>query len=176
MRWLLMFCLSFAMRARAVDEVSDFGSNPGELAMFEHVPANLPTGPQPLVVVLHGCSQDHEYAQDAGLVDVADELGVLLVMTEQSTANNAQACFNWFEDEDITRDQGEALSIKQMVDDMKARHDVDDARVFVTGVSSGGAMTAVMLATYPDVFAAGAVFAGVAYRCGVGLFDAFSCM
>src|SRR5688500_10949839 len=122
-RVVLVSVLSFSVSARAVEQVPDFGSNPGELTMFEHVPPNVPAGPRPLVVVLHGCSRDHEYAQDAGLVDVADELGVLLAIAEQDTGNNAQACFNWFEDGDITRDEGEALSIKQMVDDMKARHD-----------------------------------------------------
>src|SRR5690606_27291079 len=60
---------------------------------------------------------------------------------------------------------GEALSIKQMVDNALASHNLDPARVFVTGLSAGAAMAAVMLATYPDVFAGGSIVAGIPYRC-----------
>ena len=72
---------------------------------------------------------------------------------EQGSANNQNACFNWFEPGDIRRGAGEALSIKQMVDKMISDYDLDPERVFVTGLSAGGYMTTVMLATYPDVFA-----------------------
>ncbi|HLL54342.1 MAG TPA: PHB depolymerase family esterase, partial [Myxococcaceae bacterium] len=66
---------------------------------------------------------------------------------------------------DIARDQGEALSIKQMVDKLKATYSVDASRVFVTGLSAGGAMAAVQLAAYPDVYAGGSIAAGIAYNC-----------
>jgi poly(3-hydroxybutyrate) depolymerase len=67
---------------------------------------------------------------------------------------------------DSRRDGGEALSVKQMIDRMKLEHQIDPARIFVNGLSAGGGMTSVMLATYPDVFAAGAIIAGLPYRCG----------
>jgi len=69
-------------------------------------------------------------------------------------ANNQNACFNWFEPEDTARDRGEALSIRQMIDAMVARHFVDPSRVYIVGLSAGGAMTAAMLAAYPERFAA----------------------
>ena len=176
MRLLGAILLVVACRpAAAVSEVVDFGSNPGALAMFEHVPSGV-SGPMPLVVVLHGCAQDHGYAEQVGLVQLAERSGVALVIAEQTSANNASRCFNWYEAGDIARDRGEALSLAQMVATMKDRHDIDPSRVFVTGLSAGGAMTAVMLATYPDVFAAGAIFAGVSYRCGTGLSAAVTCM
>ena len=161
--------------AAALDPVADFGADPGDLLMFEHVPAGV-VGPMPVVLVLHGCSQDRGYADDAGLVAFADELGFGLVVAEQRGANNSQRCFNWFETGDIEAQQGEAGSLASMIQSFKGRHDVDDDRVFVTGLSSGGAMTAVLLVVEPGIFAAGASFAGLPYRCGTGLVDAFSCM
>src|SRR4051812_14638925 len=122
-----------ASLAGALTPVASFGNNPGNLAMFEHVPTNA-SSPMPLVLVLHGCSQDHTYAESAGLLQVADELGAALVVAETSSSNNAQECFNWFVESDITRDSGEAASLKSMIDDMKSRHAIDSSRVFVTGL------------------------------------------
>jgi feruloyl esterase len=155
-------------------QVTDFGDNPGSLAMYQHIPNR--TGPMPLVLALHGCGQTHQYAVDSGLVDEADRDGFALVVAEQSTANNIQACFNWFQSSDTARDQGEAKSLASMVAKMKTLTTVDDGKVFVTGVSAGAAMAVVMLADYPDVFAAGAVFAGIPYGCANTLNDAFTCM
>jgi poly(hydroxyalkanoate) depolymerase family esterase len=91
-------------------------------------------------------------------------------------ANNFLGCFNWFEPEDARRGQGEALSIKQMIDKMLVDHAIDPARVFITGLSAGGAMTAVMLAAYPEVFAGGAIIGGVPYGCAENSSEAGDCM
>jgi poly(hydroxyalkanoate) depolymerase family esterase len=135
-------------------EVTGFGSNPGALRMFEYVP----TDPEPaLVVVLHGCTQTAaSYDFGAGWPTLADRHGFVLLLPEQQPANNAKNCFNWFLAGDIERGRGEAMSIRQMGEKMIVDHGIDRRRVFVTGLSAGGAMTSVMLATYPDVFAAGA--------------------
>src|SRR2546423_15033176 len=84
-------------------------------------------------------------------------------MPERQPANNANGCFNWFNPEDTARDSGEACSIRQMIARMVREHKIDDRRIFVTGLSAGGAMTSVMLATYPEVFAGGAVIAGLPF-------------
>lgn len=94
---------------------------------------------------------------------------------EQTSANNANKCFNWFQTSDATRGQGEALSVKQMVDYAVTHYGSDPHRVYVTGLSAGGAMTAVMLATYPDVFTGGAIVAGIPYRCATDLTSGLSC-
>lgn len=143
--------------------VARFGSNPGDLRMLTYVPEQLPRSPA-LVVVLHGCTQNAAgYDLGSGWSTLADRYGFVLVFPEQKRANNQKTCFNWFLPGDIRRERGEALSIRQMVDRAVADHGVDRRRVFVTGLSAGGAMTAVMLATYPDVFAGGGVIAGLPY-------------
>lgn len=116
------------------------------------------------MVVLHGCTQSAAgYDQGSGWSKLAEEQGFAVVFPEQQRHNNPNLCFNWFSPADAARGRGEALSIRQMVAVMQARHCIDPGRTFVTGLSAGGAMTAVMLATYPDVFAGGAVIAGLPY-------------
>ena len=174
----LLLLLSSRMEAFAASpvEVTDFGSNPGNLRMFKYVPDQIPPGPA-LIVVMHGCLQDaRTFANESGWIQLADRLHVALALPEQPQTNNIQNCFNWFLPSDNTRDQGEALSIKQMVDKMKSDHNIDSKRVYATGLSAGGAMTSVMLATYPDVFAGGGIVAGLPYGCANSITDAFQCM
>jgi poly(hydroxyalkanoate) depolymerase family esterase len=155
-------------------EVHDFGSNPGALRMFKYVPAR----PEPsLVVVLHGCTQTAAgYDFGAGWSTLADRYGFALMLPQQHPGNNPNKCFNWFLSGDIERGKGEALSIRQMVDAMIRDHGIVPGRIFVTGLSAGGAMTSVMLATYPDTFAAGAVIAGLPYRTATNVNQAFESM
>jgi poly(hydroxyalkanoate) depolymerase family esterase len=144
-------------------EVTHFGSNPGHLRMLTYVPPQLPDK-APLVVVLHGCLQTAQaYDDGSGWSMLAKRHGFALVYAEQSRANNPNRCFNWFRPEDARRGSGEAVSIRQMMTRMRRSHSIDPTRVFVTGLSAGGAMTAVMLATYPEVFAGGGIIAGLPF-------------
>jgi poly(hydroxyalkanoate) depolymerase family esterase len=157
-------------------ECTDFGSNPGNLTMYSFVPDMIAPKPA-LVVVLHGCTQRAAgYDIGTGWSALADRYGFALLMPEQKSANNGNTCFNWFVTEDTTRDRGEALSIRQMIAQMAREHDVDAKRIYITGLSAGGAMTSVMLATYPEVFAAGAIIAGLPYGVANTLQDALSVM
>ena len=105
----------------ALTPVTSFGTNPGNLAMYEYVPAALPASPA-VVVAMHGCTQTATaYYQNSGWPKYADRLGFVVVFPEQRTGNNANRCFTWFQPSDTTRGQGEALSIKQMVDNAVAR-------------------------------------------------------
>ncbi|MBK3543341.1 PHB depolymerase family esterase [Streptomyces sp. MBT60] len=165
-----------ARAAAALERVTSFGANPGGLNMYVYRPAALPAN-APVVVALHGCTQSAQvYSDNAGLNTFADRHGFLVVYAETTTANNANKCFNWFQPGDTRRGQGEAASIRQMVAHAATAYGADTGRVQVTGLSAGGAMTSVMLAAYPDVFAAGAVVAGIPYGCGTDVVSAFGCM
>ena len=97
--------------AAGATEVTSFGTNPGALKMFRYVPAGLPAG-APLVVAMHGCTQSAAaYDEEPGWVALAERWQFAVVLPEQQTANNSSRCFNWYENGDITRGSGEALSI-----------------------------------------------------------------
>ncbi len=157
-------------------EFTAFGSNPGGLRMFAYAPERLASAP-PLVVVLHGCGQSaDEFDHGTGWSRLADGHGFVVVFPQQQPSNNPKNCFSWFVPGDIERDQGEAHSIHQMVECAAAKYGVDRSRVFVTGLSAGGAMASVMLATYPDVYAGGAIIAGLPYGCASSVQQALEAM
>ena len=147
--------------------------------MFEYVPDQIEASPA-LVVVLHGCGQTAAgYDYGAGWSTLADRYGFCpLLFPQQQAASNPQRCFNWFLPADTERDRGEACSIRQMIDAMVSQHGIDRRRVFVTGLSAGGAMTAVMLATYPGCSPAGggASTTGLPYRAATNVQEAFDGM
>ena len=159
-----------------LSDLVSFGSNPGALRARTYLPENL-TGTAPLVVVLHGCTQTAAgYNSGAGWSDLADREGFAVLFPEQQRANNPNLCFNWFEPGDMSRNGGEPLSIRQMIEAMVATHGLDRKRIFVTGLSAGGAMTSVMLATYPEVFAGGAIIAGLPFGTANSIPTAFDRM
>ena len=153
-----------------------FAPNPGQLQGWVHVPADLEPG-APLVVVLHGCTQTAAgYDESSGWSRLADQHGFAVIYPEQQRSNNPNLCFNWFAPADVARSKGEVRSIREIVAAVQARHGTDAARVFVTGLSAGGAMTAAMLATYPEVFAGGAVIAGLPFGVAQTVPEAFDRM
>src|SRR4249919_2079692 len=157
-------------------EISDFGSNPGNLRMFSYRPSTLADNPA-LVVVLHGCTQTAAgYDYGAGWSTLADRYGFALLLPEQQRSNNPNGCFNWFVPDDSRRGRGEALSIRQMIETFVMDKKIDQDRVFITGLSAGGAMTSVMLACYPEVFAGGAIIAGLPYGAASNVQQAFESM
>lgn len=164
--------------AGTLEQVTGFGSNPGALAMWRYRPTT-PAANAPLVVFMHGCSQSHTDAAAVGWTQLADQYGFYVVFPEQVTANNPIKCFNWAGEygdvANLTRGQGENLSVKQMVDKMKADFAIDAARVYVAGFSAGAGFASVMLATWPDVFAGGAIMAGLPYRCATTVNGAYAC-
>ncbi|WP_189526808.1 PHB depolymerase family esterase, partial [Mesorhizobium sp. M7A.F.Ca.ET.027.03.2.1] len=135
--------------ADRLSTLGNFGSNPGALQAQYYMPADLPDG-APLVVVLHGCTQNAAgYDRHSGWSQLADEGGFALLYPEQQRANNPNLCFNWFLPADTARDRGEVFSIRQMIETMVVAHGLDRKQIFVTGLSAGGAMAAAMIATYP---------------------------
>lgn len=162
--------------AQRLRRTEAFGLDRGELRMLSYAPDDLAAGAG-LVVVLHGCTQSAEaYAEGAGWLELADRYGFAVLCPEQERANNPNLCFNWFQPEDCQRGQGEAASIREMIARAIADHGLDPDRVFITGLSAGGAMANVMLATYPEVFAAGAIIAGLPYGAASNVMEAFGAM
>jgi poly(hydroxyalkanoate) depolymerase family esterase len=152
------------------------GENPGALRAKQFVPENLGRNAA-LVVVLHGCTQTADtYDHGSGWSQLAEREGFAVLYPEQQRANNPNLCFNWFEPADTQRGRGEAHSIKEMIEAMVDHHAIDRQRIYITGLSAGGAMTSVMLATYPEVFAGGAIIAGLAYGIARSVPEAFDRM
>ena len=159
-------------------QVSSFGTNPGALDMYEYVPSGLPSG-RPLVVVLHGCTQSAASMVAAGWNTLADQYSFAVLYPQQTSANNPVECFNWAgeygNDADLVRGQGENESIAEMIDWEVAHHGVDASHVYIMGFSAGAGFTAVMLATWPEKFQAGAIMEGLPYRCATTVSGAYIC-
>src|SRR5680860_756 len=127
-----------------LSNLGEFGTNPGYLRALTHIPEGLPVG-APLVIVLHGCKQSAtDYDCGSGWSDLADRHGFALLFPEQRRSNNWLLAFNWFEPRNSRRDYGEPLSIRQMIEQVVSDHGIDRKRIFITGLSAGGAMTSVM--------------------------------
>jgi poly(hydroxyalkanoate) depolymerase family esterase len=157
-------------------KLDHFGGNPSALAAWQHVPKQLPAAPA-LVVVLHGCTQTAaSYDVGSGWSALAEDYGFIVLFPQQNRQNNANLCFNWFNAADTQRDRGEVMSIRQMIASVVAEHDVDERRIYITGLSAGGAMANAMLACYPEVFAGGAIIAGLPYAAALTVPEAFDRM
>jgi poly(hydroxyalkanoate) depolymerase family esterase len=163
---LIGLAVAPARGAATLTQVTGFGSNPGSLNMYAYVPTGLASG-RPLVLALHGCTQSaSDYHAHSGWSKYADLYGFAVVYGEQPSASNPiLQCFDWGTPSNDQRGRGEALSLYQMVQYAEAHYGSDPHRVYVTGLSAGGGMTADLLADYPDVFAAGAIDSGPPAQC-----------
>jgi len=156
-------------------QVTSFGSNPGNLQMYSYVPSGLPAG-APLVVALHGCTQNAtDYYDDSGWPKYADLWDFAVVFPQQQSSNNSEDCFDWYTPSDYDRGDGEAESIIQMVQYAESSYGVNPSRIYITGLSAGGGMTDDMLASYPDVFAGGSIDSGLPADCATSLTNAYTC-
>ncbi len=157
-------------------EVTGFGTNPGHLRMLEYAPPKGLSRPA-LVVVLHGCLQTAEdFDRGSNWSMLARDGGFVLLYPEQRQSNNPNLCFNWFRPSAVARDRGELMSIRQMIENACERHGIDRGRIFLQGLSAGGAMAAALLATYPDLFAAGQIVAGLPFGSARDAMTALSVM
>ncbi|MBF0154039.1 MAG: PHB depolymerase family esterase [Magnetococcales bacterium] len=158
-----------------LQEVVDFSPNPGHLRLYLHLPEKRVPHPA-LVVALHGCYQSAAvYAQASGWLAESEQLGFLLLLPEQRFWNNPMRCFNWFGAAEANGG-GEVASLSAMIDNVVSAHAIDPRQVFITGLSGGGAMAALMLATRPASFAGGGIVAGVPSRCADNAFLGLLCM
>lgn len=172
-----------ALPAPATGELSRLEHDDGRLSrpVFVYAPPDLdPAVPAPLVVMLHGCTQTAASFSSGSLMNrTADRHGFVVAYPEQSREENPSCCWNWFSTSHQARGGGEPASIAgatRAVAEAEDRWTIDPARVFVAGMSAGGAMAAVMAATYPDVFAAVAIHSGLAYGSARTMPDAMQAM
>ena len=168
-----------SLGAGTFEEVRSFGENPGALKMYRYAPPSPAPGAG-VVLAMHPCTLNASTYRGAGFEELADEHGFYVVYPEQQTANNGLQCFNWAgeygDPTNLRRGEGENLSIVNMVHQMEADFDIDPGKVFAAGHSGGGAEVALMLATWPDVFAGGAAIAGIPYDCTRNFSQVSACL
>lgn len=141
------------------------------------VRAGAAKGPQPLVVMLHGCTQSaDDFAAGTQMNRLADEQGFLVLYPEQSASANASRCWNWFRPQDQVREGGEPALIAAMVREVMTEQPVDAPRVFVAGLSAGAAMAVILGETWPDLFAAVGAHSGLPFAAAHDIPSAMAAM
>lgn len=149
-------------RTRGTFEARRFIGDSGEIGYKLYVPAGLDTTGAPLLLMLHGCTQSpDDFARGTHMNALADAHGYVVAYPEQPSSRNVTHCWNWFRRGDQQRGSGEPALLAALTRRLVATHGLDQRRVYVAGLSAGGAMAAVLANAYPDIYAAIGVHSGL---------------
>ncbi|MFC4768022.1 alpha/beta hydrolase family esterase [Effusibacillus consociatus] len=142
-----------------------------------YIPSGYRGQAVPLLVMLHGCTQDPTiFAAGTKMNQLAEQQTFLVLYPEQPSSANASKCWNWFLPEHQERDKGELSLIAGMTKQVMNNYHIDKNRTYVAGMSAGGAMSAIMGSAYPDLFAAVGISAGLEYKAATDLISALEAM
>lgn len=142
-----------------------------------YVPARAASGPRPLIVMLHGCTQNpDDFAAGTAMNALAERHGCLVLYPEQPRDANPSQCWNWFEAAHQARDAGEPALLAGMTRDVVATWQADPQKIYVAGLSAGGAMAAILGQAYPDLYAAVGVHSGLPAGCARDLITGLAAM
>ena len=164
-----------AARGRFVDGV--FACGAGKRRYKLYIPPGEAQAQRPLVVMLHGCTQNAaDFAAGTGMNALADAHDCLVLYPEQDRGANPQGCWNWFDPAQRMRDSGEPAILAGMTRHVMAEHGADPARVYAAGLSAGGAMAAILGAEFPELYAAIGVHSGLAAGSGKDMISGLHAM